>query len=162
MKQTENGVFLEPNEYTEFINGGLKFVEDTENSILETTSAENPSVSLYELNRQLIANLDPYNSEQLEEKKQLFREWTAETNFDNYYMFLCKELSYYTVFDCSRSSASAEQFINEFYSILDDFAQIFDIDEDNNGAIAVWANWEDGELPNCFYLFPYGKGVVRV
>lgn len=136
--------------------------ENTDNPVRETETAGDLSVSLYELNRQFIASLKVYDDEKLEEKKQLFREWTAKTNFDNYYMFLCKELSYYTVFDCSHSSARAEQFINEFYSILDDFAQIFDIDEDDNGAIAVWANLEDGEQPNCFYLFPYGKGVVRV
>ena len=112
MKQTKNGIFLEAEEYKEFVENNTNLAEQVEEEIL---NGDGPKISLYELNRQLIANLNPYNSEQLEEKKQLFREWTVKTNFDNYYMFLCKELSYYTVFDCSRSSASAEQFINEFY-----------------------------------------------
>ena len=66
------------------------------------------------------------------------------------------------MFDCSKSSASVDGFITSFLDLLEDFAQIFDIAEDTNGAIAVWANWDDDELPDCYYLFPYGKGVVIV
>lgn len=158
MKQTENGVFLEADEYQDFLENNTNLAEEKTKEDVETNT---PQISLYEINRQLIANMDPYGPEQLEEAKKALTEWVALTA-DRHYMFLCHEQRYYTLFDFTRTGALFSELVDKFFEVLEDFCQIFDISVDTNGAIAVWANWDDEDLPDCYYLFPYGKGVVRV
>lgn len=158
MKQTENGIFLEAEEYKEFVESNTNLAEQVKEEVL---NGDGPKVSLYEMNRQLIAQMKPYGADEMETAKTLLAEWTTK-NVDTYYMFLCHDVRYFTLFDFTRHGAVFGEFIDEFFEVLKDFNQIFDISIDTNGVIAVWANWEDDELPYCFYLFPYGKGVIRV
>ena len=160
MKNTNEGVFLEADEYKEYLESNRLPIE--KGTVIEQDENGQPRISLYELNRNMIFQLGVMTEEKMVTAKTLLQEWTAKTEFNSYYMFLCREQSYYTVFDCSKSHASASNFISEFFGLLEDFAQIFDISEDNNGAIAVWANWDEGMLPDCYYLFPYSKGVIVV
>ena len=159
MKNTNDGVFLEEEEYKEFLENNSNLAVSDNAPMVEGSG---PQISLYDLNRNMIFQLGALTKEKVQESKEILRAWLNKQEFDSHYMFLCNHQAYYTVFDCSKSSASVDGFITSFLDLLEDFAQIFDIAEDTNGAIAVWANWDDDELPDCYYLFPYGKGVVIV
>lgn len=158
MKHTENGIFLEADEYEEFVEHNTNLAEEIKEEIL---NGDGPKISLYEMNRQLIANMKPYGSEELEKAREVLMDWITK-NIDNYYMLLCHEQRYYTLFDFTRMGVTFYELVDKIFDILEDFCQIFDISVDTNGAIAIWANWDDEVLPDCYYLFPYGKGVVRV
>lgn len=48
MKQTENGIFLEAEEYKEFVENNTNLAEQVEEEVL---NGDGPKISLYEMNR---------------------------------------------------------------------------------------------------------------
>ena len=54
-------------------------------------------LTLYEVNQQLVAQLPNMTKEKIEEKKEMFNNFLKKDSAE-YYMMLCKELSYYTIF----------------------------------------------------------------
>ena len=84
-----------------------------------------------------------------------------------YFMLLNHELHYYTVFvDNDSTDDSTDMFWKELLEVFEYVGPIRDIHIDDNGALAIWADWYSDEmatdLPHCFYLFNYSKGVVKI
>ena len=117
------------------------------------------SMSLYDINKNIIGQLPIYTEEQIKElqdKINVFRD-----NFeDNYFMLLCNDIHYYTVF-------YYEEYIsNEFHTLGDAVIQLLlernytihseEITEDH---IEIWIKDEE-ENTYVFMLFPYSQGVV--
>lgn len=123
----------------------------------EETLAE---VSLYELNQQLIAQMPEYDEKKWTNAKLLIADWYNK-NKDTFYMLLCNERNYYTLFDMTRENAIGADLAYEIQDTVRYIGTVHDISVDTNGMIAVWVQWNDGGV-HCCYLFPYGQGVVHV
>lgn len=165
--RVENGkVFLEPHEYenlTETLNKYNK----------EQFEANNPNadgsfgISLYELNKQIVCTLPPLGEPEFEKAEIEIADWLNQ-NIDSYYMLLSNEINYYTVFHINVDSEAVVDMrvvAREILSIIKEFeCPIFTIEVDTNGVICVWAKWfeEEDKYATCFYLFPYGRGVVEI
>lgn len=160
--------FMEPEEYEAY----LKEQAEAEKAILEHVAMEQPEgqsevqVSLYEMNQNIIGAMPNMTAEQLMFARETFKDW-VEHNRDTYYMLLCNELHYYTIFRFPYtvphvSNARYETFWNELMDVMSYVGPIKVIEEDTNGMIAIWAHSEQDGLTHCWYMFPYGKGVVEV
>ena len=91
-------------------------------------------------------------------------------------MLLCNELNYYTVVHIiSTKTTAIQDLINELLNLIIDLGNVRLIEEDNNGVLAVWSSLKpvhydmlsdeakkEVDEVHCFYLFPYGKGVIEV
>ena len=160
MKTIDNAIFMEQEEYEKFLEGHVDPMgEPGVCSESGTNNDDAPKVSLYEMNQMLVSQMPAYDAEQMERADDIIYDWTYNGNKANYYMLLCKELSYYTVFHSEDNCLIANDFITELWDVLQGMT-IRDVSVDTNGVIAIWIDWDDG-MPHCFYLFPYDKGVVE-
>lgn len=116
-------------------------------------------MGLYDMNKQIIAQLPTIEKENIQEKIDMINEF-AVNNKNFYYMLYGKEISYFTLF--KRAPYYEEDRIGEvMIECLDSIGDIKAIDyTEAQDAIEVWVVNEDG--PTCLYLFPYDSGVVSV
>lgn len=188
MKQDSHGnIYMEQEEYQEYLAQQepievwqMSTAEDmqeeikveAEVEIYEEVMSEEPvkqeqdkdtlaEVSLYELNQQLIAQMPEYDEKKWTDAKLIIADW-YKSHKDNYYMLLCHERNYYTLFDMTRASAIGADLAYEVQDTIRYVGPVHDISVDTNDMIAVWAKWRDTNDIHCFYLFPYGQGVVHV
>lgn len=153
MKHTNNAYFMEQDEFDNLQEVFSKEQEHKDEKIAGT--------SLYECNRMLMAQRPDLTVEEIEARVPYLEKW-FEDNPDRYFMLLCNELNYYTVFhQCTTTFGAFTKLAKEVLDLATKYiGNIKAIEVDTNGAIAIWG-WQD-ELPHCFYLFPYGQGVVEV
>ena len=102
------------------------------------------SMGLYDMNKQIIAQLPTLTTNDLLEKLPLVEELHNKYN-NEYYMLYGKEISYFTLFKLKQ----VESFPHE----------AIDLTEDKD-AIEAWVMADDEAT--CLYLFPYDMGVVVV
>lgn len=157
MKIRDNIVIMEQEEYDNYVETGEAHVDST----VEPTISENgmPQVTLYQLNQMMVHQLPIYTEDDMDRAEDIIHDWVYNGNKGNYYMLLCNELSYYTLFHAVDNCLILENFIAELWDVLHDMV-IRDISIDDNGAVAIWIDWDDN-TSHCFYLFPYDKGVVE-
>lgn len=117
------------------------------------------NMSLYEINQAAVSQLPKMNDETLAEKKQMIREYLDEVQ-DEYYMLLCRDLNYYTMFSLQGDGdlPTAE---SEIIGCIQDMGSVISIERsaETGKVIEVWFKCADGTF--VAYLFPYGKGVVK-
>lgn len=117
----------------------------------------NITMNAYDLNKQIIGQLKVLDEEAFEEKKNLIRKFCNDTN-NEYYMLLCRDINYYTLFKMDLKLA--DELINE---VLIECAQgigeikAIDLTEDNN-AIEFWMTYQNETY--VAYFFPYDAGVI--
>lgn len=187
MKETPNAIYMEPEEYEAY----LKEQEERQEKLkayYESLKEGNDNVdgpSLYELNQQIIGKMPALDGDGVRNCSGKILKW-LDANPDSYYMLLCNELSYYTLFRIKSaketnnglliSRGAMRDLTNEILDIVEHLGDVRVIEEDNNGAIAVWSSLkpayvdmlpeeeisDDVNTVHCFYLFPYGRGVVEV
>jgi hypothetical protein len=102
-----------------------------------------------------------YDEKKWTDAKLIVADWYNKHK-DNYYMLLCHERNYYTLFDMTRENAIGADLAYELQDTIRYVGAVHDISVDTNDMIAVWAKWRDTDNVHCFYLFPYGQGVVHV
>ena len=56
------------------------------------------NMSLYEINQSIISQLPVYDESQIEDLKTRINEWENKYFEGHFYMLLCREINYYTVF----------------------------------------------------------------
>lgn len=174
-RDSQGNIYMEQEEYQEYLAQN-KPVEvwqmstpealteeiETETSEAATDKEDNlAKVSLYELNQQLIAQLPEYDEKKWTDAKLIVADWYNKHK-DNYYMLLCHERNYYTLFDMTRENVIGADLAYELQDTIRYVGTVHDISIDTNDMIAVWAKWHDTDDVHCFYLFPYGQGVVHV
>ena len=78
----------------------------------------NVKLSMYDLNKQIISQMEPISEkERTEHFCEMFSTFRENTN-DNYYMLLCRDINYYTLFhrnygqDLERFSDVVEEIID--------------------------------------------------
>lgn len=134
----------------------------TEWSII--TKDVNLKMTNYELNQQVMTQIKPLTEEQIFDRLNIIEDFFKITK-NKYLMLYCKELSYITMFKTSSINETAYNLFSE--AILDilhdlqEFGDIKDISNNNNGAIEIWVTSSD-KISNCYYLFGYDAGVVFV
>jgi hypothetical protein len=77
----------------------------------------------------------------------------------SHYMLLCKDLSYYTVFEKAYGDVQTH-FIDTVLEIVRDLGAIHDMFINDDGVMEFWIRPEGDEEVYAFFLFPYDLGVV--
>lgn len=186
MKQTDNAIFMEPEEYEAYLQEQERIIEETKLKNEEVkNNAQTLTMSLYELNQSAISSLPILNEDEVRKCAAKILKW-LNNNADKYYMLLCHELHYYTLFHITTSrlrndyaiivSRGAQKILtDELIDVLLNLGDIRVIEEDTNGAMAIWSSFkpehydmlsdeakEEANKVHCFYLFPYGGGVIEI
>ena len=120
-------------------------------------------MSLYDINKMAIEQLEPVPREKI--KSLIYDpivEFEEKNLLKNYFMLLCKELSYYTVFHRESNS----MYINLAEGVmdcLDQLGDIYDVEykEETNG-IEIWIKTYSTSEVIVMYLFPYDEGVCTI
>ena len=118
----------------------------------------NLQMNIYDINKQLISQMAALSDEDLEDSKQLIHSYFQEHE-NEFYMLLCKDISYYTLFhivDYIAEPAAADEVI----ACIKDIGTAKSIDRTEDGAIEIWAQPGESD-PLAMYLFPYDAGVVQ-
>jgi len=78
-----------------------------------------------------------------------------------YYMLLCKDYNYYTVFEYK--SGCGESFVYVVLDIIKSLGNIHSIEINGDGILEIWIAPNDDENQEiyAFFLFPYDNGVVN-
>ena len=124
----------------------------------ETTRVSgNFEMNLYDVNKQIIAQLADLNETSLEySKNEIIIPYLQEQN-NEFYMLLCRDINYYTLFQLTFQGCPIA---NEIIGCAQDIGSIKAIDVNENNAIEIWVQPVDGE-PVAMYLFPYDGGVIK-
>lgn len=119
----------------------------------------NISVSLFDLNKQIIAQQPDYSDQDIVEAKKKIKELKETTQHAKYFMLLSNEINYYTLFTLDEwANASFE---NEVILCLKDFGDIKDIDwSSEKDSIDCWVKDFTDQI-RYFKLFDYNKGVIE-
>lgn len=127
-----------------------------------TTDEPLVEMSLYEMNQQLIAQMPDHEGEQLQADIILINQYDDKTKA-KYYMLLCKEYNYYTIFNYYKTWADSAPTLGKIVrECLENVGTIRACDYDNIDnptAIEIWVHTNEDET-HCFHLFPYDEGVV--
>ena len=119
----------------------------------------NLGMTEYEINKMIVAQLPAMIKDtQLEPGKQIVKTYTHKHNTPvGYYMLLCNDIRYYTVFEVhNHSEENVEDIVIE---CLQDNGVIQQINyNDNKTAVECWIKNENGVF--MFLLFDYNWGVI--
>lgn len=171
----DNKIFMEQEEYEAYLAAQKQIREarqkETDKQIeAAKKESSDAGINLYEMNRMIIAQNFPHADQEKLNKfyEERFIPWRhMDHNRGIYFMLLNHELHYYTVFiDNDNTDDNTDMFWKELLELFEYIGPIRDIHIDDNGALAIWADWHNDEvvtnLPHCFYLFNYNKGVVKI
>ena len=147
---------VEENEvaYVEKENRYFKYV----NKIWEPVEPEGTlSIgSVYDMNKQIMSQMPNMTDEQIQRGVATIKE-LATAHFDGkFFMLLCNELKYYTVFVKDNGQYSMPE---EVVACAGEVGKLKSIELDDNGAVEIWVQPEDDE-PHAMYFFNYDAGVV--
>lgn len=141
--------------------GEIVFYEDT-NEYFKWTGTEmapltvEPQMNLYDMNKQFVAQMKEMSDEVRDEKLEEIQKWIEETKND-FYMLLCNELKYYTIFGIHDEAPS--NFPDMMIECVKNIGKLKAIDRtEDEFAYEMWIEVEDE--PHVFYFFPYDQGVV--
>lgn len=149
--------------YCEDSNKTYTWHEKNWQEIKINTEDDLVSMSLYEMNAQILSQLPDHTSEQIAEDIELINQYDQQKKA-RYYMLLCKEYSYYTLFNYMNSWRGGLDSLGE--AVIDCLNSVgtvrsCDYDNiDNPNAIEIWVCINDKEV-QCFHLFAYDEGVVE-
>lgn len=116
------------------------------------------SMSLYELNQQIMSQMHPISDNR---KKKIIKEINDNYNQDYYYMFLCNERHYYTVFHYNNLEENEFTTLGEaVMTLIDEMGAQILAGDNFEGRYEIWLRTKDKEN-HVFLLFPYGYGVVN-
>ena len=123
--------------------------------------------TLYDMNKNVIANLSPLGKGQIRETlNSEVSEYLKDTD-NTYYMMLCHEARDYTVFRISDYSSIPDA-IKELKECLNNRGELYSIAKDTNGAIEIWikgtgfCEYLEKDKFYMYYLFPYDAAIIEV
>ena len=100
------------------------------------------------------------NSINEEELNKLMSSINEMSECGMYYMLLCKDYNYYTIFHKNIPPIISTGSLASMVIILcQELGSIVGWEKNNNGGIEIWINI--GNESYCFYLFQYDAGVVE-
>ena len=124
---------------------------------MEDKTLEQPTMSLYEYSKQVVANevpMDPI----------LFNQKMIEVSMDmvehTYMMLLCHDRRDYTIFHIA--NANKKIAAKEISETLYNRGKILLVDKQKDGSWEIWIRDSLTDENFAYYLFPYDNGVVEV
>ena len=122
----------------------------------------NISMSLYEINQSLMSSVPSMDEQNIVKLLDELNKFVQKFEDTKYFMYLCKELSYYTVLVKSAAGPEFPTFGNAVVTLARDWEKEIVSYEDCDDHYELWLRDLEGEKPqaNCFMLFPYDEGVV--
>ena len=116
-------------------------------------------LSLYDMNKQIVSQLPDLTSHQIEVKIDLLNIFAKDMG-SNYYMLLCKDIGYYTLF--IKNENSDEDFGSAVISCANYLGQIKSIElSEDRAAIEIWFVSKETSEPYVMYLFNYEEGSIQ-
>ena len=145
-------IFMEQDEYQEYLkNKNQK--KDESKPVAQMT--------LYQFNQNIMSSQPALSGDGVRKGQLEFFDWISkQPDTPKFYMLLCSELNYYTVFHIN-DKATKEDFWNELYDIAKELGTLKAMEIDS-GCFSIWADWPQDNISHLFYLFPYDRGVVEV
>lgn len=116
-------------------------------------------MNMYDVNKQLISQFANLSDEDIENGREMIHNYFQEQE-NEYYMLLCKDISYYTLFHINKSitePAAADEVIECIKCI--GAVKSIDLTE-GKSAIEIWVQ-EECRDPMVMYLFTYDTGVIE-
>ena len=124
----------------------------------ETKASGNLQMNLYDLNKQIIAQMPALDEEGIEYSLMTIMAYIKNTK-NQFYMLLCKDINYYTIFNIS--TAITEPYAcEEVIACAREWGVIKSVEITDNNAVEIWVQDEDNEA-RVMYLFPYDAGVIE-
>ena len=124
---------------------------------MEDKTLEQPTMSLYEYSKQVVANevpMDPI----------LFNKKMIEVSMDmvehTYMMLLCHDRRDYTIFHIANTDKKIAA--KEISETLHNRGKILLVDKQKDGSWEIWIRDSLTDENFAYYLFPYDNGVVEV
>ena len=113
-------------------------------------------MTLYDLNKMIMIQRPVMTEEEINNhgRKSLEAFYNCKVS---HYMLLCKDLSYYTVFE---KGAANDGFIDTVLEIVNSLGALHDMFINDDGVLEFWIAPPDSEEVFAFFLFPYDLGVV--
>ena len=136
-----------------------KEVNITEEAIVDESG--NLGMSLYDINKNFMAGQPALSQDELTAGLKVIENYVFDTYKNStYFMLLCKELSYYTMF-VRDSKSSTNILTNEVLNCLQWIAKdILSIElNTTNNTPEIWIRTPEEEIV-CMYFFNYGDGVI--
>ena len=149
---------LKNGEFAETSDDNKKWVYDEEVQDWKEHEAEGIQMSLYDMNKQLIAQMPPM--EDIDKQKEILANFYMSFA-DRHFMLLCRDINYFTLFEWDPDiEGEVGKFENLVLECIHDIGVIHDMQYVNdNTAIEIWVMTPAEEMV-CMYLFPYDAGVV--
>ena len=116
------------------------------------------AMNIYDINKQVIAQLPAINeADMIAVKREIIRKYCNQMKAE-YYMLLCRDINYYTVFrvDLKLADEPIEYALIDCANYIGTIKSV-GLTEDEQ-AIELWMTHEDDTY--VAYFFPYDKGVI--
>ena len=119
-------------------------------------------MTAYDLNKQIIAQMG------ILEEKDILKACNDLTQFventkQTYYMLLCRDINYYTLFYVYQGIVvpnGLNHFAEDVIDCVQDIGAIKSIEPAPGDAFEIWVHPVEGD-PMAMYLFPYDAGVIE-
>lgn len=143
--------------------GQIGFCKETQKTYIYSNGEWNAAnanmgITMYDLNKQIIAQMDILEGEARENARCLITDTTAASN-QTYFMLLCRDLNYYTLFKLDKNNSGLCNIASEVFDCVEDIGAIKSV-EAVPEAIEIWAHPVYGD-PVVMYLFSYDAGVIE-
>lgn len=135
-----------------------KYLEEIDKAVDSLQKIDgNVSMTMYEMNQQIISQLPTHDEEKIKEDIEIINQFEKTQN-TKYYMLLCKEISYFTGF--IKEITSFESLGEVVIDCIKPVGCIKDIDNSDPLCVDIWITTKEGET-HCMHLFDYQYGVVE-
>ena len=116
--------------------------------------------TIYDMNKQIMANKKPLNQLELAAIQPKISEW-FNWIIDTYAMLLCHERRDYTIFHLYEKQNPDPPAVaaKELMECLTNRGSIISMDETNDKAWEIWLKIDDSYF--CYYLFRYDEAVIE-
>ena len=132
-----------------FTNGEWKVLEGNVNL----------GMTIYDLNKQVISQMGILEGTVRKEAHLRIIDMATRSN-NTYFMLLCRDINYYTLFKLNKDNNGLCNIASEVFDCVEDIGAIKSVEDVDDGAIEIWAHPVDGD-PVAMYLFPYDAGVIE-
>jgi len=124
-----------------------------------------PNITLYDFNKENMAQINPYTKEDLEKlcsqvAEHIWGDFFYKNPEDKtYWMLLCRERNDYTVFCVKDSMVELTEAIKD---CLVNRGQVLDITEQSDGNYEIWIRDYLTQENVVYYLFDYNEAIIEV
>lgn len=117
-------------------------------------------ISLFDINKNVFAQLEPMSDEGLRQAQSLVFKFLGETMQDpsnDYWALICWARNYITIFH--HIDDGEEELSDVFMEIIESLGEVKDVYDNGNHALEVWIT--DEKDTYCYLFFNYKLGVVE-